>query len=518
MNTVLAYAALTLRLNVRNAMAMIYGYLFPLIFLAAFAVIYRHDPAPVIGHLGELLTVTALGGACFGLPTAIVAERERGVWRRYRATPTGAGTFIAGLVLSRLALLLSAAAIQLAIAIVALGMPLPRDPIGLGLAFIMVSSALIGLGMIVAMLANTVPAVQALGQCIFLPMLMIGGVAVRLSSLPHWVQTLSAFFPGRYAVAAIQATATGGSLGTAAFDLFALAVFTLSAALIAASLFRWDSGRRQPDRRLLAGGLALWLAIGCMGAWMGVDKGRGVVDDAPVAPPAAYLRAPAAPHAGTTPAPDASPAMPADDAGEASPDHSPPALAVGKPRSWRAVTAADIGQIAFERLPDDEGLVSPIAQRGTLDDPAVEQQIAQIRAALPGWLPAQAPEPVQRVRNLLAIAAVPDVLQIDPLERHLPWLVFDRLRLDIPQADLPRILYWISQHPDEGDDSAITQLDALGLPTVSGPATRVRERIMIYALKFLARLPTARDGASGGAGAPVQPCDLGRNAMRASPC
>jgi len=507
MSTALAFAALTLRLNLRNAMAMIYGYLFPLVFLAAFAIIYRHDPAPLIAHLGELLTITALGGACFGLPTAIVAERERGVWRRYRATPTGAGSFIAGLVLSRLVLLLSAAAIQLGIAIIALGMPLPRDPLGLILAFTMVSGALIGLGMIVAMLANTVPAVQALGQCIFLPMLMIGGVAVRLSSLPDWVQTLSAFFPGRYAVAAIQMAATGSGAETAAFDLFALAVFTLSAALIAASLFRWDGGRRRPDRRLLAGGLALWLAIGCAGAWIGADRGGRIVDDTPIAPPGAYLRPPSPPHAGMAPSP--SPAESANDAGDAAPP--PP---VGEPQSWQAVTAADIRQIAFERLPDDEGLVSPIAQRGTLDDSAVEQQIAHIRTALPGWPPARAPDPVQRTRNLLAIAAVPDVLQIDPLERHLPWLLFDRLRLDIAPADLPRILYWIARHPDAGDDTAIAQIDALGLPTVSGPTARVRERIMIYALKFLARLPSAREDASSDA----RPCDLGRNAERASPC
>ena len=46
------------------------------------------------------------------------------------------------------------------------------------------------------MMADNVPAVQALGQCIFLPMLIIGGVAVPLASLPDWAQHLSAFFPG----------------------------------------------------------------------------------------------------------------------------------------------------------------------------------------------------------------------------------------------------------------------------------------------------------------------------------
>lgn len=475
MSAILAFTGLTLRLNLRNPMALIYGYAFPLVFLTAFAVIYRHDAAPLIGHLGELLTVTALGGACFGLPTTLVAERERGVWRRYRATPTGAGRFVAGLVLSRLVLLVTAALLQLAIARLALGMPMPRDPLGLALAFLIVSLALIGLGLIVAMLANSVPAVQALGQCIFLPMLMIGGVAVRLASLPDWAQRLAAFFPGRYAVEAMQGTATGRGLPAIGSDLLALAGFALVSALIAASLFRWDGHRRRANRPLLRAGLALWLAIGAAGVWTS-HKTAPPIDDAPVAPPGAYLRAPPPGPPTPAPAPKAPQSKPAP----------PPA-----PTGWQAVTALDIALIAFDRLPPDEGLVSPIAPRGTLDDEATAAQIAQVRAALADWPPAHVADPVQRVRNLLFIAAVPDVLQIDPLERHLPWLIFDRLRQEVPPADLPRLLYWIAQHPRDDDDDAVMQLDALGLPTVSGPTTRVRERVMIYALKFLGRLPPA---------------------------
>jgi len=484
MSAILAFTALTLRLNLRNPMALIYGYAFPLVFLAAFAVIYRHDAAPLIGHLGELLTVTALGGACFGLPTTIVAERERGVWRRYRATPTGAGSFVAGLVLSRLVLLATAALLQLILARLALGMPMPRDPLGLLLAFLVVSCALIGLGLIVAMLANSVPAVQALGQCIFLPMLMIGGVAVRLASLPDWAQRLAAFFPGRYAVAAMQATATGQGLNGIGIgigitlDLLALAGFALASTLIAASLFRWDGHKRRADRPLLIAGLALWLAIGAAGVWAS-SKAVPPIDEAPVAPPGAYLRTP------LPVSPSPSPTLRTPVTAERKPA-TPPA-----PTGWQAVTPADIARIAFDRLPPDEGLVSPIAPRGTLDDEATAAQIAQVRAALADWPPAHVADPVQRVRNLLFIAAVPDVLQIEPLERHLPWLVFDRLRQEVPPADLPRLLYWIAQHPQDGEDSAVTQLDALGLPTVSGPTTRVRERVMIYALKFLGRLPPA---------------------------
>ena len=155
----------------------------PTIFLIAFWVLYRYDRVPLARHMGELLTVTALGGACFGLPTTMVSERERGVWRRYRLAPVRTGTLLASTVAARYVLLVLAGLLQVALAM-AIGMPLPNHPLDLWIAFSFVAFALLGLGLVIATLADNVPAVQALGQCIFLPMLIIGGVAVQLSSLP----------------------------------------------------------------------------------------------------------------------------------------------------------------------------------------------------------------------------------------------------------------------------------------------------------------------------------------------
>jgi len=473
-SAIAGHAWLMLRLNFRNRLAIIYGYLFPLVFLAAFWVLYRHEPDPLFAHMGELLTVTALGGACFGLPTALVAERERGVWRRYQATPQPTGAFVASVVASRYLLLLSAGIIQIGIAM-AFGMAVPGDPPGLLLAFTVVSGAFIGLGMVVAMLAGSVPAVQALGQCIFLPMLMIGGVAIRVESLPDWAQHVAAFFPGRYAVAAIQQGMTGGALHANWFGLVALAVTGLAGGIVAASLFRWDNRRRRPRMSGLILGVGLWLAIGIVAQL----QGRAVMahdwpDRADVGGPERYVEAERV---------RPPPRVAAHAAGTGS------GSARGlRAASWRDVQESDIAQVAFERLPPDAGLVAPIAPRGTLQDGAVAAQIATIRQALAAWPPAREPDMLQRTRNYLAVAAVPDLLQMDPLEQHLPWLIFDRLRQDIPPADLRRIFYWIAMHPDEGEDSAIGQLAMLGLPAVQGPTGRVRERIMLYAFKLLGRL------------------------------
>ena len=63
MSAFTAHLGMSLRLHFRNRMALLYGYLFPVIFLIAFYVLYRHERVPLLRHMGELLTVAVLGGA-----------------------------------------------------------------------------------------------------------------------------------------------------------------------------------------------------------------------------------------------------------------------------------------------------------------------------------------------------------------------------------------------------------------------------------------------------------------------
>src|SRR4249919_3106762 len=115
MHTALQQLRINLTLHYRNKMALIYSYLFPLIFLLAFYVLYRHEKVILARHMGELLTVSVLGGACFGLPTTLVSERERGVWRRYRLAPIATGSLVASTAVARYIAVLTAGLIQLGI-------------------------------------------------------------------------------------------------------------------------------------------------------------------------------------------------------------------------------------------------------------------------------------------------------------------------------------------------------------------------------------------------------------------
>src|ERR1700709_2574356 len=175
---------LTLQLNLRSKRALIYGYLMPIFFLLAFGSVFRSDNPPLLEEMGQILTITILGGACLGFPTAIVAERERGVWRRYRLLPVPTLSLLISTLSARLLIIGSAVVLQIFLARLVFHTPLPPHPGQLTVAFLPVTFAFMGLGLLVAALADDVPAVQALGQCLFLPMILIGGVGVPLAALP----------------------------------------------------------------------------------------------------------------------------------------------------------------------------------------------------------------------------------------------------------------------------------------------------------------------------------------------
>jgi hypothetical protein len=468
MHGLLHQILLHIRLSFRNRMALIYQYIFPTIFLVAFRTLYRGERYPLTLHLGELLTVTILGSSCFGLPTGIVSDRDRGVWRRYKMLPISAFSILGGTLVTRYLLVLTAGLVQLALAM-AIGMPLPHHPVALWAAFSLAAMAFMGIGLDIAMLAPDVPAVQALGQSIFLPMLIVGGVAVPLANLPSWAQHFSAFLPGRYSVELIQTCVTGPVQGVAGFDSLMLIAIGVAGATAGLLAFRWDS--RQPPSRWIALALLGWIAAGL------VAESRGVVHTEKIEreerPAATEFLTPAPP-------PSLAPAVPAS--------AEPPVKNAAAPATWEAVTQKDIDGIAFDRLPPDTGVVAPLAADDEEPPPEIVEQLGQLRTALSTWAPGKVADPVQRVRNLLYVASICDVYRIYPLERFAPLAVFDQINAVSASMDLPKILYFIALHPDGGSDSAARQIHLLGLPDAPADTRLPRNRNMLYAFKLLGRL------------------------------
>jgi ABC-2 type transport system permease protein len=429
----------TLRLNFRSKQALVYGYLVPVFFLFAFGTLFHGNM-----HMDQLLTISVLGGACFGMPTSMVAERERGVWRRYRLLPTATGGLVVSTMVARYMIVASAAVMQILLAKWIYKTQFPPHPVQLLVAFTFVAFSFEAMGLVIAAAADNVPAVQALGQAIFLPVIIIGGVGVPLWSLPPWAQKVAGFFPGRYAVEAMQPCFSQyDGLKDAGFALLALSVIGIAGSIAGAKLFRWDANQQIPWRSrgwvLLA--IASWVAVGVSAASTGHLK--------PVRVP-------------TT------------------------AIASTAPRPWDQITDRQINSFTFKGLPSDFDTIAPVAPSALgIEDADAGKRMETIIEKLKTWPPGHTGDAAQRVRNYLSAASVADVSETDPLEAHIARAVFDRLREDFDTDDLIHILTYIITTPDQG--TIITDAPELD---IHGPLEdyRIRNRDVIYALKLLGKL------------------------------
>ncbi|MEO8597631.1 MAG: ABC transporter permease [Candidatus Solibacter sp.] len=423
----LRHFLLTIHLTFSSAQAIVYAYLVPIIFLLTFGSVFRGDDPPLLARMGQLVTITILGGACFGLPTTLVAERERGIWRTYRLLPVPTAWLVLSAMTARVLIVASSVLVQLVLARAIHGTPLPAHPWAAGLAFLFVTAAFLGIGLLIAALADSVPAVQALGQCIFLPMLMIGGVGVPLAALPVWAQRLAGFMPGRYSVELLQPTFDGpDGLRGAGFRLCALAVIGAAAGIAGSKLFRWEAGRGigRASRGWVALALAVWGGVGVF-AWQ-----TGHLQ--PVSPASA---------------------------------------------AWANITDAEIGQIRFEGLPADNDLVARLAPAS-----ADLAQYRDLTGKLSRWPQARLDDAGQSIRNLVAVAAIAD-LTADSREADLARLVFQQIGSAFASAVARQALAWIILAPEDGE----TPVKAPELGLYRHPPQRlVRQRSVLYA--HLARL------------------------------
>jgi hypothetical protein len=140
------------------------------------------------------------------------------------------------------------------------------------------------------------------------------------------------------------------------------------------------------------------------------------------------------------------------------------------PRADLAIAAAPAGPIA------------PIAM--TPPDAATASALARIQRQIRKWPAAADPDATQRARNLLLIAAVPDLYDTEPLQSHLPLLVAAELKARLPADQRAAILAAIAADPAAGSVAARETLPELGLPASSGDEAPVRNRMGLYAARL----------------------------------
>jgi ABC-2 type transport system permease protein len=235
--------AFEFRTGIRNRTSLMLIYLFPLgFYLMAGALMTGLNPTFRDTLIPAMIFFAILTGALLGIPDPIIKAREAGIFRSYKIHGIPEFSILMIPLLTTLMHMVLVALIIVLTAPLLFNAPLPTNWFGFLLATLLMSFAACGLGILLGVAAPSSQAAILLGQAVFLPSMLIGGLMFPTSFLPEALGKLAMLMPTTHAMNLYNIF--GNSLPYDLNPYLSTAVLYFGGALatgLAIYLFNWDS-------------------------------------------------------------------------------------------------------------------------------------------------------------------------------------------------------------------------------------------------------------------------------------
>jgi len=204
------------RLLLRDPASLFWAIGFPLVLLVIVGSVppFRQPQAGLGGQriIDLYLPILVVFGLAITTVNAfavtIARYRERGVLRRLAVTPLPPYKLLVARVVLSVATQAVALVLLLSVG-VALGIALPGQPVGYLAAFVLGLAALLSIGMLVAAVAPTAAAGNALGTTLFFPLMFFAGLWVPVPAMPALLRVVAELTPAGAATQAMREAALG---------------------------------------------------------------------------------------------------------------------------------------------------------------------------------------------------------------------------------------------------------------------------------------------------------------------
>jgi ABC-2 type transport system permease protein len=249
MTAFLNHFAFEFKTGLRNSSMLFLNYMFPLGFYAMMGVVMTQiNPLFQDTMLPAMVIFTVLASALLGLPSALVDAREAGIYRSFKINGVPAISIVTIPLLTTMFHGLIAAALIALTAGPLFGGATPTSWLHLVWLTVLTAFTCSAIGALIGVVSANNRAATILGQLVFLPAMLIGGMMMPLSFLPESVRPFAALLPTAHAMQAFEGLAYGREILFApATSPLVLLTSGLLAYGLAIYLFNWDS--RNETRR-----------------------------------------------------------------------------------------------------------------------------------------------------------------------------------------------------------------------------------------------------------------------------
>ncbi|MDP9373959.1 MAG: ABC transporter permease [Chloroflexota bacterium] len=253
MKQLMTLTRLNLLMVARNPQAVGFGVAFPLIMMLFWGYIGRHGQAQAtfggegtVAYTGFLMvglmvtTIVASGIPAYGFVTA--QWREAGILRRVRCTPLPVWRLLLARMLVQIAITAAGAAGLVAVAVGLFGVRLTPATAPFGTLVALLAIVLFtGIGQLIASVARRAETALAIGNLVYLPLLLLGGLFIKIEAFPPALQRVVQWSPVAVVGDLLRPALLQGSFGPHPLRTTALLLGYLAVVLgLAARFFDWD--------------------------------------------------------------------------------------------------------------------------------------------------------------------------------------------------------------------------------------------------------------------------------------
>jgi ABC-2 type transport system permease protein len=231
----------------REPLTLLFSFAFPLLVLVLLGGIFGDQHMKLGAYRGVkmmnwyvpafiALVIASIG--TISLPVHLSTYRERGVLRRLRASGVSEVALVGSQLMVSLGVALVGALIISMLGVFAYGVRVPASISEVALAYVVSVFCFAGIGILLASVAPTARAAQAVGLLLWFVMLFVSGTSAPLHLLPSWMVDIGKALPLYHSVLTLVDPWIGR--GTNWEQLGIVAAIGTVATLASLRLFRWE--------------------------------------------------------------------------------------------------------------------------------------------------------------------------------------------------------------------------------------------------------------------------------------
>jgi ABC-2 type transport system permease protein len=236
-----------LKLYFRLPIMAFFTLLLPPMLLILFGSIFGNEPNPAYGGYGTvdvmvpaftalIICMTAL----LSLPITLANYRERGILRRYRATPVSPAAILGAQLVVQFLMTLAGMGLLVLIGKFVYHLRFAGNALSVIAAFILSCLGFFALGMLLAGWLPSVRLASIVGNVLLYPMIYLSGATIPMEIMPEGVRNVGNFIPLTHVVTLLQGLWKGEAWSQHTTEGFVLGAMLVACSVVAVKVFRWE--------------------------------------------------------------------------------------------------------------------------------------------------------------------------------------------------------------------------------------------------------------------------------------